>query len=67
VDGCEHMRYLSFLDCGKIPPINIHRHMQAVYGDKCVNVSTIRHWVQHFKQDEVGEVSMFDKARLGGQ
>jgi len=41
--------------------------MQAVYGDKCVNVSTIRHWVQHFKQDEVGEVSMFDKARLGGQ
>ena len=24
----------------KIPPIDIHHHMQAVYGDKCVDVST---------------------------
>jgi len=39
--------------------------VQAVYGDKCVDVSTIRHRVQHFKQDEVGEASLFDKARLG--
>jgi hypothetical protein len=23
----------------KIPPIDIHHHMQAVYGDKCVDVS----------------------------
>ena len=58
-------RYL-FLDCGKTHPINIHRHMQALYGDKGVDVSTVRHWVWQFKQDEVGEASLFDKARLGG-
>jgi transposase len=57
-------RYL-FHDCGKISPINIHRCTQAVYGDKCVDVSTIRHWVRQFKGDEVGEASLFDKARLG--
>jgi transposase len=39
--------------------------MQAVYGDKCVDVSTIRHWVWQFKQGEVREASLFDKARLG--
>jgi hypothetical protein len=69
--------------------------MQAVCGDKCVDVSTIRWWVWQFnplnaelnpichllallggativdvsrlrvKQEEMGEASFFDKARLG--
>jgi hypothetical protein len=43
-----------FLDCGKIPLIN-----------KCVDVSTNRHWVWQFKQGEVREASLFDKTRLG--
>jgi hypothetical protein len=25
---------VGFLSVEKIPPINVHRHMQAVYGDK---------------------------------
>ena len=40
----------------KIPPIDIHCHIQAVYGDKCVDVSTVSCWVQQFEQEEVGEV-----------
>jgi len=43
-DGCENMRFkqcavIEFLTAEKIPPINIHLHMQAVYGDKYVDVS----------------------------
>jgi hypothetical protein len=33
----------------KVLPIEIHRRIQAVYGDQCVDVSTARHWVRLFK------------------
>jgi len=39
--------------------------MQAVNGDKHVEVSTVKYWVRQFKQEEVGEVSLCGKARLG--
>jgi len=39
--------------------------MQAVNGDKHVDVSTVRCWVQQFKQEKVGEASSCGKARLG--
>jgi hypothetical protein len=57
---------IEFFTVEKIPPINIHCHMQAVCGDKCVDLSTIRHWVWQYKQEELGETSLFDKARLMG-
>jgi len=41
--------------------------MQAVNGDKHVEVSIVRCCVQQFKQEEVGEASLCGKARLGGQ
>ena len=28
---------IEFLTAEKVPPIEIHRRMQAVYGDQCVN------------------------------
>jgi len=37
---------IEFLVAGKVPPIEIHRQMQAVYGDQCVDVSTVRRWVR---------------------
>ena len=37
---------IEFLTAGKVPPIEIHRRMQAVYGDQCVDVSTVRRWVR---------------------
>jgi len=36
----------EFLTGGKMPPIEIHRRMQAIYGDHCVDVSTVRHWMK---------------------
>ena len=32
----------------KVPPIEIHRRMQAVYGDRRGDVSTVRRWVRRF-------------------
>jgi len=37
---------IKFLTAEKVPPIEIHRRMQAVYGDHCVDVSAVRRWVR---------------------
>ena len=37
---------IEFLTVEKVPSIEIHRRMQAVYGDQCVDVSTVRRWVR---------------------
>ena len=39
--------------------------MQAVYGDQCVNVSTVRQWVRRFKDGELGWAELSDKTRSG--
>ena len=36
----------EFLTAGKVPPIEIHRRMQAVYGVQCVDVRTVRRCVR---------------------
>ena len=41
---------IEFLTAGKVPPSEIHRRMQAVYGDHCVDVSTVRRWVSWLKR-----------------
>jgi len=33
---------IEFLTAEKVPPIEIHRRMQAIYSDQCVDVSTVR-------------------------
>ena len=70
MEGCEDKHFkqgaiIEFLNVEKIPPIYIHCHMQAVCGDKCVDVSTVRHLVWQFKQEKLGEASLFDKAMSG--
>ena len=39
--------------------------MQAVNGDKHVEVTTVRRCVLQFKQEEVGKASVCGKAKLG--
>jgi len=55
----------EFLTAENIPPIEIHRRMQAVYGDQCVDVSTVRRWVRRFKDGELGQGELNDKTRSG--
>ena len=47
---------IEFLTMEKVLPIEIHRRMQAVYGDQCVDVSTVRCWVRRFKDGEMGRM-----------
>ena len=54
---------IESLTAEKVPPIEIHRRMQAVYGDQCVDVSTVRRWVRWFKDGELGQADLSDKTR----
>ena len=45
---------IKLLIAEKFPPVEIHRRMQAVYGDQCVEVSTVRRWIRRFKDGELG-------------
>jgi len=33
---------IEFLTAEKVPPIETHTRMQAIYGDQCVDVSTVK-------------------------
>jgi len=52
---------IEFLTTEKVPPIEIHRRIQAIYGDQCVGVSTVRCWVRQCKDGEVGQADLSDK------
>jgi hypothetical protein len=43
MEGCEDMQFALFeFLSGKNPSIDIHCSVQAVYGFKCVDVSTVK-------------------------
>jgi len=56
---------IEFLTAEKFPPLEIHKRMQAVCGDQCVDVSTVRRWVRRFKDGELGQADLSDKTRSG--
>jgi len=56
---------IEFLTAEKGPPIEVHRRMQAAYGDQCVDVSTVRRWVRWLKDGELGQADLSDKTRSG--
>jgi len=37
---------IELLTAEKVAPIEIHRGIQVVYGDQCVDMSTERRWVR---------------------
>jgi len=55
---------IEFFTTEKIPPTKIHRRMQAVYGDQCVDVSTVRQWVRQFKDGELGQAGFKNKTPI---
>jgi len=42
----KQIAVIEFLAPEKVSPIKIHKRIQAVYGDQCVDVSAVRHWVR---------------------
>jgi hypothetical protein len=39
--------------------------MQAVFGDRCVDVSIVRRWVRQFKDGELEQAGLSNKIRSG--
>lgn len=39
---------IKFLNAKKIPPIEIHRQLEEVYGEKCMDVKNARKWWREF-------------------
>ena len=70
MEGFSDVRFkqravIEFLTVEKVPSIEIHRRMQAVYGDQCVDVSRVRRWIRRFKDGELGQADLSDKTRSG--
>ena len=66
IEDCSDVRFkqravIEFLISGQFPPIEIDRRLQAVYGDQCVDVSTVR----RFKDGKLGQADLSDKTRNG--
>jgi len=59
-----HFKLRATIECltAELPPFDNQRYTQAAYGNKYVDVNIVRHWVQQFKQEEVGEENLCDKA-----
>jgi len=56
---------IEFLTAEKVPPIEIHRRMQVVYGDQCADVSTVRSCARQFKDGDLGQADLSDKTQSG--
>ena len=61
----KHRAVIEFLTAGKVPSIEIHRRMQAVFVDQCADVSTVRRWVRRLKDGELGQADLSDKTQSG--
>ena len=55
---------IEFLTVEKVPPIETHRRMKAVYSDHCVDVITVRCWVGWFIDGELGQADLSDKTPI---
>ncbi|GFS25957.1 transposase [Elysia marginata] len=56
---------IEFLTLEKATPIDIHRRMKIVYGETCVDVSTVRRWSKELAGTSPTETDLHDKARCG--
>jgi len=55
----------EFLSAENVTPPEIHRHLQAVYGENTVNRTTVNRWAIKFRECEPGRANIFDQPRSG--
>ena len=53
---------IEFLVKEEIPAAEIHQRLQRAYGSVCMGASSVRRWVEHFKD---GNTSIQDELRSG--
>ena len=55
----------EFLSAENVTPAEIHRLLQAVYGENTVNRTTVNRWAIKFRECEPGRVNIVDQPRSG--
>jgi transposase len=55
----------AFLNAENIMPAEIHRRLQAVYGENIVNRTTVKRWAIKFRECEPGRANTVDQPRSG--
>ena len=55
----------EFLSAENVTPAEIHRRLQAVYGENTVNRTTVNHWAIIFCEFEPGRANIVDQPRIG--
>ena len=55
----------EFLSAENVTPAEIHRRLQAVYGENAVNRTTVNHWAIKFRECEPGHANIVDQPRSG--
>jgi len=59
---CEIRSVIRFLHAKRVPPIDIHRQLTEVYGEKCISVQHVRKWCREFSE---GRTEVHDEQRSG--
>jgi len=55
----------EFLSAENVWPAEIHRRLQAVYGENTVNRTTVNHWAIKFRECEPCCANIVDQTRSG--
>ena len=55
----------EFLSAENVMPAEIHRHLQAVYGEDTVNRTTVNCWAIKFRECEPGRANIVNQPRSG--
>lgn len=56
---------IEFLTAENVNPTNIHRRLQAVYGQETVDRTTVNRWALKFRESETGRAQISDQPRSG--
>ena len=59
---CELRSVIRFLSAKKVTPIEIHRKLVEVYGEKCMDIKNVRKWSREFNS---GHTNVHDEERSG--
>jgi len=55
----------EILSAENVTPAEIHRRLQAVYGENTVNRTTVNRWAIEFRESEPGRANTVDQPRSG--
>jgi hypothetical protein len=55
----------EFLSAENVTPAEIHRHLQAVFGENTVNRTTVNRWAIKFRECEPGRDNILDQPHSG--